>query len=596
MHLKGISDDLAKPLALELDGRLNRKGTFQFVGEAALQPLKAELRVETRRLDLASLDPFVTRRLNARIMRLQVTMNGETKALMHGNKIEASYMGDLTLGNVSILDKLTREDLLNWYALRLNGLDLRYGIGEPRVRVGTIELSNFYSRIILNSNGQLNLRDVITNPQHAPVSLTRANSALPPPPMTPPSPAAAPTPSAAPSRIPASISIRAITLQGGEVDYTDNFIKPNYSTDLTGLDGKVGSFGTESSQPAEVSLSGRVSGNSPIVIGGTMNPLTPLASVDVKANADAIELTPLTAYSTKYTGYPIIEGTLTVDVHYLLANQQLTAQNHIVLDQLTFGDRVANSTARNLPLSLAVALLKDSNGRIDLNIPVSGSLSDPQFSLGGVILQALLNLILKAVTSPFSLVASLAGGANQNLSSIEFAPGYATLTSTAAAKLDTVAKLLRQKTSLKLVITGCVDPALDREGLREAMLDYAVRQRKAGNQANQSNPDLDKIKVTPDEYNKYLRRVYKAADFTKPRDFMGITKSLPPDQMKKLIIANTNVTDDDLRNLANARADAVRTQLSARIQPERLQMLAPRLHANGIGPKTSTTIANLSLQ
>jgi hypothetical protein len=608
INLKGISNDLAKPIGVELDGRVNRKGTFKIGGSVVVQPLETRLRIETRRVELASLDPFVTSQLNTRITRLELTMKGETHAAMRRNKIEASYRGGLALGNVRIVDKLSGEDFLNWYALYLDRMDLRYGAGRPRVLIGAVALSNFYSRIILNSNGQLNLRDVMINPQKAPVSLTRAHGALPaaPPASASPSPAAtatptpaaaaAATPAPAPSPIPANIAIGAIALKGGQIDYTDNFIKPNYAADLTEVEGTVGSFGTQSTQPADVSLSGKVNGSSPITISGSINPLTPLASLDIKANASGVELTPLAAYTTKYTGYPIIEGTLTVDVHYLLANQQLTAQNHIILDQFTFGDRVANSTARNLPVRLAVALLKDSNGRINLNIPVSGSLSDPQFSIVGVIWGAVENLLLKAVTSPFSLIASLGGGANENLSYVEFAPGYATLTHKATAKLDTVAKALQQKSSLKLIITGAVDPALDREALREAMLDYAIRRRKAGIEGSASTADLDQVKVTPDEYNKYLRRVYKAADFNKPQNFMRMTKSLPPDQMKKLILANTKVTDEDLRDLANARAKAVSKQLSQKVNVDRLQTVAPRLNANGSASKTPTTVADLSLQ
>jgi hypothetical protein len=604
INLRGISHDLAKPIGVELDGRINRKGTFKIAGNAVIQPLKAQLRVETQRLDVASLDPFVASQLNTRIMRLELTMKGDTLAAMRRNKIEASYRGNLALRNVRIRDKLTGEDLLKWQALHFERMDLRYGAGQPRVHIGTIVLSDFYSRVILNSNGQLNLRDVVSNPGKAPVSVTRAHGELPTAPLPTASPSAAPAPQAAvttvpapaPSPIPANIEIGAITLEGGQVNYTDNFIKPNYSADLTELDGKVGSFGTHSTTPADVSLSGKVNGSSPIAISGSINPLTPFASVDIKANASGVELTPLATYTTKYTGYPITEGTLTVDVRYQLANEQLTAQNHIILDQLTFGDRVANSTARNLPIRLAVALLKDSSGRIDLNIPVSGSLSDPQFSIGGVIWHAVLNLLLRAATSPFSLIGSLAGGANQNLSYIEFAPGYATLTDTATAKLDTVAKALQQKSSLKLIITGAVDPALDRDGLRAAMLDYAIRRSKTGIEGSATKADLDKVKVTRDEYNKYLRRVYKAADFKKPEDVVGLTKSLPPEQMKKLILANTKITDEDLRNLANARAAAVRKQLVAKIRPERLQTHAPRLTPNGSAAKTPTTVTDLSLQ
>ena len=605
IDLKNISDDFATPIGIELNGRVNRKGTFKIIGNAAIQPFKAQLRIETRRLDLASLDPYITGKLNARIERVELTMKGEARAAMGLKRIEASYRGDLALGNVRLLDKLTREHFLNWYALQFDHVDLRYGQDEPKMHVGAIALTNFYSRVILNSDAQLNLRDVMTNPQKAPVSLTHAHGEVGVAPSPSASPSRAPgsavtqasaSPAPAPSPIPADIAIGGITLRGGQIDYTDNFIEPNYSMDLTNMEGKIGGFGTDNSRPAAVRLSGQVNGSSPIGINGLIDPLTPLASVDLKANANGIELAPLAPYTTKYTGYPIVEGTLTVDVHYLLANQQLTAKNHIVLDELTFGDRVANSTARNLPIRLAVALLKDSNGRIDLSIPVSGSLSDPQFSLGGLIWKALVNLVMKAVTAPFSLIASVAGGSNQNLSYIEFAPGYATLTSEATNKLNIVAKALQQKGSLTLVITGAADPRLDRDGLREATLDYAIRRQKAGKDAGENDVDLDQVKVTPDEYNKYLRRVYKAADFEKPKGYVGMIKSLPPDEMKKLILANTKITDAELLRLAQARAEAVRRQLSGKIQPQRLQTLAPKLDGNGTGPKAPTTVVNLSLR
>src|SRR5262249_31354658 len=147
-----------------------------------------------------------------------------------------------------------------------------------------------------------------------------------------------------------------------------------------------------------------------------------------------------TPYSTKYTGYPITKGSLTVNVQYLLDQGKLTADNHIFIDQLTFGDHVENASATNLPIRMAVSLMKDSRGVIDVDVPVSGSLSDPQFSIGSVILHAFMNLIMKAATSPFSLIASAfgGGGAAQDLGVIEFAPGYATLTPESQNKLETV--------------------------------------------------------------------------------------------------------------------------------------------------------------
>jgi hypothetical protein len=327
-----------------------------------------------------------------------------------------------------------------------------------------------------------------------------------------------------------------------------------------------------------------------------MNPLAPMAFVDLKAKANGIELTGLTAYSTKYTGYPIVKGTLTVDVHYLLNHGILTADNHIFIDQLTFGDRVQSPTATNLPIRLAVALMKNSRGEIDVRVPVSGSLSDPHFSIGSVVLHAFLSLIVKAATSPFSLIASaFGGGGNVDLSYVEFAPGLATLTPDSQNRLAIVAKALQDRTGLRLNISGRVDPAFDREGLRQAMVARQIRVQKIKDVGDEGeNPD--KVEVAPDEYDKYLKRAYKAADFPKPRDLIGLDKSLPPDEMKKLMLTNTQVGDKDLGQLANARANVVRQWMSKKIDSSRLFVVAPKLDAKGINDKGKTTRADLSLQ
>jgi Domain of Unknown Function (DUF748) len=590
LRLNDLTNDFSKPIGVEADGTVNHKGTFKLAGQTTLQPFKTRMHINTRRIELAGLDPLLANQLNAKVTGAKLTMNGDAEAeLVQGQPI-AAYRGGVTLGNVRVLDRLTGDSFLRWYALTFDRVNVRYRRSKPWVRIGNIRLSDFYARVILNSDARLNLRDAMANPHEKPVSLTRAHAAGGAP------PAAQPSKPVAPSKpIPANIAIGNIVLRDGRVDYTDNFIKPNYSADLTELNGKIGEFGTETTQPADVLLTGKVNGNSPLNISGSVNPLLPMASLELKANAQQIELAPITPYTTKYTGYPITNGTLNVDVHYLLANQQLTAENHIVLDQLSFGDRVQNSTASNLPIRLAVAILKDPQGKIDLKIPVSGSLSDPKFSIAGVIWHALVNIIMKAVTSPFTLLASAVGGSNQDLSYVKFAPGYALLTQAGQTKMQTLTKALQQRPSLKLEITGRVDPKLDTPGLREAMLETAMKRQKTDNE-HLAAKDLERIQITPDEYNKYLWRVYKAAKFEKPRDIVGMTKRMPPDEMKKMLLAHTSVSDSDLRHLADARAAAVNHALSATIAGNRLLTGAPKLNADGITGQSPTTRADLSLQ
>jgi hypothetical protein len=216
------------------------------------------------------------------------------------------------------------------------------------------------------------------------------------------------------------------------------------------------------------------------------------------------------------------------------------------------------------------------------------------------VLHALVGLIMRAVTSPFSLIASAVGGSgggSEDLNHVVFAPGWATLTPAARGKLDAVVKALQARPALKLDICGRVDPKFDRAGLPEALVAQSVAKQKAlDNDQNPAEIDLASVQVTPDEYNKYLKRAYKAAKFDKPRDFLGLNKSLPPDEMKKLMIENTKVTDDDLKQLAEARANAVRKALGGKIDPARLLVVAPKLNADDIKDGGKTTRVDLSLQ
>ena len=585
IHLKDVTSDFAKPFGVDLDAALNRRGTIKVTGTAAIAPLKANLRVVTQRLDLSPADPYVSSHLNATIKSALLTMNGAVGLAQERKDFRITYRGDVTLGDLATLDKLTGEPFLRWRALSVSRIDADLGAGPPKVHIGQVALSDFYSRIILNRTGKLNLKDITANPNAAPKSLTEAQ-----PQEQTPAPEAAPSPSSPTGQpLNADIALGRITLQGGKIDYSDFFIQPNYTANLTGITGKVGAFGTRSTTPADVEVQGQVNGSAPIDINGSVNPLAPTAYIDIKAKADGIELTGLTAYSTRYTGYPITKGTLTVNVHYLLDQGNLTADNHIFIDQLTFGDRVANSTATNLPIRLAVSLLKNSKGEIDVDVPVSGSLKDPQFSVGSVILHAFMNLIVKAATSPFSLLSSAFGGGKQDLSYVEFAPGSAALSADSKSRLDTLTQALQERSGLKVNIEGRVDPAFDREGL----IDQAMKVQKLKDTGG-AKGDLDSVKIEPAEYDKYLTRAYKAAKFKKPTDFLGLNKSLPPDEMKKQMLSAT--TESDLRALANARANTVRAYLSAKIDPARLFLIAPKLTADGIKDQGKTTRVDMILQ
>lgn len=600
--VQNASTDLGKPVNVQIGAGLGAKGKVDVRGEVVPQPLKADLRVNSQNLSLAGFDPYLDKTLNAAITSALLTMDGRL-VLNQGKALTVSYQGNATLGNVRLQDRVSSDDFLRWRSLALNRIQANYDGNTPRVRVGAVALSTFYARVIINPNGRLNLQDIRVQPSEERRSLTQSEPA--------PAAASAPVAASAPAAAPASavvasttptpkaggadLRVDAITLQDGNIRFTDNFVKPNYTANLTAIGGSIGTISTAPTQPpADVTLRGSVDGTAPVDIHGKVNPLAPTAFVDLTAKADGVELTNLTPYSAKYAGYPITKGKLTMDLHYLLDQGKLTADNHIFIDQLTFGDRVESKDATNLPVRLAVALLKNSRGEIDLRVPVSGSLDDPQFSIGGVILRAFVNLIVRAVTAPFSLLASAFGGSGaEELGYIEFDPGTAAITQASLAKLDKLATALKDRPALKLDIVGRVDPEFDRDGLRRTAVDRQIREQKLKDAGDAAEADAT---VTPEEQNKYLERAYKAAKFPKPRNMIGLAKSLPPEEMRKLMETNVQVTDADLRELAQRRANAVHVALAERVDPGRLFVVAPKLNAEGIKDKGKTTRVDFALK
>jgi hypothetical protein len=349
-----------------------------------------------------------------------------------------------------------------------------------------------------------------------------------------------------------------------------------------------------------VELRGRFAKTAPVEIKGKINPLVKNLVLDVKAGVRDIELGPFTPYSGKYVGYAIEKGKMTFNVEYKVENRKLAAKNQLILNQLTFGDKIESPQATKLPVLLAVALLRDRNGVINVNLPISGSLDDPKFSIGGIILQIIFNLIAKAVTAPFALIGALVGGAGEELAYVEFEPGRAVLSQESQDKLTKLQQALVERPGLKLDITPRVDPEKDREGLRRYRFEQQVKAQKLKDMVKKgaSVASVDEVKIEPPEYETYLKKAYKAAKFPKPRNVIGIAKDLPPEEMEKLMLTNTPVTDDDLNQLANARAQAAKDFITKgeQVALERVFLLAPKVEAPKGEEKLKASRVDFSLK
>jgi hypothetical protein len=594
MTVTNASTKLDQPLKIALEARMNKNGKLTIDGGAAPQLKTIDLTVNADRISLAPLQPFFTDYVNITLRRGFLSTKGKLAIVppLKQQPLGIHYIGAAQLSNFDIQDKESNAEFLRWRALNLSGIDANIGKGAPLISIAKIALDNFYARAILSPVGKLNLKGImVTNDQPAGTSVTDAESKT----VAKTTTTVEPVTPAAPEPNAAIIRIGQTVLSGGNINYTDNFVKPNYTANMTGMSGSIGSIASDKPQPAAIDLKGKIDNDAQLTISGSLNPLFKPMFLDIKASANGVELTRMTPYAAKYAGYPIIKGKLSMNVQYKIENQQLVAQNDLRIDQLTFGDRVDSPDATKLPVMLAVALLKDRNGQINLNLPISGSLSDPQFSIGGIIVRVIVNLIAKAVTSPFALLNSMFGGDSEELGYVEFAPGSDTLTKDAEQKLEKLSKALNDRPALKLDIIGRVDPIADTNGLRRAALDDKEKALKRRDTKGQGG---DAITLNDADRAKYLEAVYKNEKFDKPKNVIGFSKSLPAEEMERLILENTPIGPTELRELALHRADSVRKYLeeSAKIPLDRVYLVAPKLTADDIKDKGAATRVDFSLK
>ena len=276
-----------------------------------------------------------------------------------------------------------------------------------------------------------------------------------------------------------------------------------------------------------------------------------------------VELPPASPYTGKFVGYNISKGKLGLSLDYKVANRKLDAKNNLVLDQFTFGDKVASPVATHAPVRLAVALLKDRHGVIDIDLPISGSLDDPHFKVWPAVLKVLGNLVVKAATAPFSVIAAAFGGGDQ-LSRVDFAAGGATLDDDAQRKLRSLGKALEERPGLSLEIEGAADPNRDRDGLRRFLVERKLKAQKVAELVQQGTAvaSPDQVRIDASERPRLIAAAYDGEKFAKPKNALGLEKTLPPNEMEQLLFQNTQVTDEDLRALALRRATVLEAGLA----------------------------------
>ena len=401
-------------------------GRLNLEAGGRLEPLALSGRLRLKQLPLPRFWAYVPPEVKVLLVTGDLNSDLRFRLVRKQNQLSGDCRGSLGVGNLYLVNTEDADDLLRWENFNLDKIAL--DLGQSRLTIAEVALSGLVTQLTIAPDSTLNFSKVVEKEEPAVPASADQEDAIAPPPAGP----------VAPEPPPRDwfVAIDKVTLQNGRIDFTDRHMSPPFHAEMINLGGRISGLSSSPEMQADVDIRGNLESRSPLQIVGTMNPLSKTPKVDLKVVFSDIELSPATPYTGRYLGYTVDKGKLFLDLSYRVENKELDASNKIFLDQFTFGPSVESADAVNLPVKLAVALLKDRNGEIHLDVPVSGNIDDPEFSLWRIIWQVLRNLLVKAATSPLSLLTSFAGGGD--FSAVQFAPGSAELS---ASDRENLAKL-----------------------------------------------------------------------------------------------------------------------------------------------------------
>jgi len=566
------------PVDLKLTTEVGKQGSLLAEGQLTLTPMQGSFDVALEGIDLrlaqSYLSPFVHLEVRSGLLASQLAV--ELKSL---EPLAFHIGGSAEITQLHTLDTIQDRDLLKWQSLQIGGLDYSY---PNELQIDKIDLNQPYARFVINPDLTTNINDLLVDKTTAP------------PDQQPP---AIKTPlSSDEPDVPFAVRIGGIEISDGSASFSDLSLTPPFITAVQDLKGTIGTLDNRQHNAASVDIEGKVDRYAPVSIEGSLTPFDPLQSLDIITRFRQVELTTLSPYSAKFAGYRIRKGRLNLDLHYRIEQGQLNAENEVVLEQLQLGEKVDSEQAVDLPVRLAVALLKDSSGTIALKIPVQGDLKNPQFDVAPIIWQTLRNLVVKAAKSPFRVLGGLVGREQADLSQILFPPGSSELDREARSKLDALANALDERPVLNLAVEGMSAPAVDGALLAEQWLEreyqqtwYKVLQRRG----DTVPADPSMLEIGEDEKAAMLEGIYRSRlQQQPPAEWQSLDEAARAQQLRQAILNNRESSTALLRRLARARAASIKDYLvdNAELSADRVYLLDTGISQNVEGAEVPTVL------
>lgn len=489
---KNLSNRPVTNLLATVSLRWNTNGTFKTELDAALNPLNADVRLQLDQIELAPLGPYLDSFVNLYILGSKVGLDGTIRIRTEPGQIPSvTFTGSTALDELNLVGGDTSENLLKWSSFRFDGITAN--LHPPSVSVTNVTLKDVAAHIVIETNQVMNVLALVRTNSSSGTDVSPASSSGEPETHGRDARATASDGSAikrafaqvksllgmetnnATAGLP-KVEVNMVTIENAELQFLDRSVTPPARASLQKVNGTIQNISTEEMRRAQVRFEMLAGGTGPIEITGQLNPLRTKQATEAKLSLKNVKLNPADPYVAKFLGYRLTRGELNVNVEYTISESQVKGRNLIVLDQLTLGSKVASPDATKLPVKLGIALLKDSSGKIEIDVPVEGNLDDPKFRLGKVIWGVIGNVFVKAITSPFSLLGSLVGGkGGEDLQFQNFEPGSIELTLAAREKLATIAKALEARPELQVEIEGNIHPDLDGSALRRAKMELQLR-------------------------------------------------------------------------------------------------------------------------
>jgi len=467
LNVKGISEDLGVALPVRLAFKVGSGGSFE--GEGNYTPAGPVIDFKLKLVDLALklVEPLLAGKTTLLVADGRLSTQGQ--ATYGAKGVEPGYRGDFSVRDLRLKEQGSGEEMLAWKNLATQ----QFTVTPTRLDIGELRLNGLDTKLIIAKDKSINLMRVLKPPAAATVpaaaDVSVAAAAAPAAPGAP----LAPEPAAAPAAAPYLVNIDRLRFYKGELDFADLSLMFPFATRIHGLRGSIGNLSSRPGAPGQLELEGEVDEFGMARAVGQVDLFNPTGNMDIKLVFRNVDMSRLTPYMATFAGRRIESGKLSLDLEYKIKQRQLLGENKIVIDRLTLGERVESPSATSLPLDLAIAILQDSDGIIDLGLPVSGSLDDPEFSYGGLIWKAITNVLTKIVTAPFRALGALFGGSGEKIESIAFEPGAKQLTPPEREKLLKIAAVLGKRPKLALEVGG-IHADVDRVALQEVQLRRAV--------------------------------------------------------------------------------------------------------------------------